>query len=324
MKDGKRFILIICILLSLLIGCSNETESNAYPNKPITLINPYSAGGPSSIGARMVAAELEKVLGVPVNVVDTPGASGWIGWTDLLNADKDGYTIANFNTPPIISGYLDPNQNRDKTLEDFEPIFCYVLDYATISVNPNETRFTNLEELIEYAKVNEVTATTTGANTDEHISMAKMNDAFGTKFIPVHNSGESESLTSIMGGHVDVMFGNVGGTKVPAGNGQVKTLAVMAPERSKLMPEIPTVKEITGIEVVNSAGRGIGVAAGTPQEVYDVLYKAFEEVGKSEELKEKMNEQGLDFVSIMGEDYVKLLKDEEAAIKKVAPLLGWQ
>lgn len=343
MKKVKKFVsglIVAVMLLSLLVGCasSNTAETPAatpaptetpakaesdFPNKPITLITPYSAGGSTDIGARLIAAEAEKVFGVPVTVVNMPGASGWIGWTELLNAEKDGYTIAHMNTPSIMTGYIDPQQKRDNKIEDFAPLFMYVADWGTISVNPNETRFTNLQELIEYAKTNEVTVTTTGVFGDDHIASVKMNDAFGTKFLPVHTKGAGECLTAVMGGHVDVMFGNIGDTKVPAESGQVKTLAIMAPERNNLMPDTPTVKEVTGKEVVSFSGRGIGAPAGIPEDVYNILLEGFKKVSESEDLKTKMKEQGLDYITIMGDDYMKMLKDEEVVLYQIAPLLGW-
>lgn len=333
-------LLVACLLLTLPAGCSSDSSGSPdtankegaaenkgsesdFPNKPITLITPYAAGGSTDLGARLLASEAEKILGVPVTVVNTPGAGGWIGWSDLMKADKDGYTISHINTPNIFSGYLDPQQNRKNTIDDFAPIMCYVADYGTISINPNETRFTTIEELVEYAKTHEVTTTSTGAFGDDHIAAVKMNKALGTKFIPVHNKGAGESLTAVMGGHVDVMFANVGDTKVPAENGQVKPLAVMAEERSPLMPDVPTVKETFNVDVTSFSARGIAAPAGTDQAAMDVLIDTFKQIGQNEELKKQMNDQGLDYICITGDEYMKMLKKEEADLKELGPMLGW-
>jgi len=102
--------------------------------KPITLIVPFAAGGGTDTGARFLSAEAEKVLGQSISVVNMPGAAAWIGYTELLAQDRDGYTVAQFNDLNVIGGYLDKNQKRDNTLEDFEPIICYVTDPTAISV----------------------------------------------------------------------------------------------------------------------------------------------------------------------------------------------
>lgn len=326
MKLKKIISIILAVMLVALMaaGCGSGSANEPFPNKPITLIAPYSAGGSTDIGARLIAAEMEKILGVPVTVTNITGAGGWIGWTELMAADKDGYTIAHLNTPNVFSGYLDPQQNRDNTIDDFEPIFCYVNDMGTISIRPDETRFTNLEELIEYAKENEVTVTSTGAFGDDHIASVKMNEALGTKFIAVHNKGAGESLTAVMGGHVDVMFANVGDSKVPHEAGQVVTIGIMNGERSTLMPDIPTVKEVTGVEVISSSARGITAMAGIDEEALKVLTDCLKQVSESEDLKNKMIEQGLEYTTVLGEDYKAMLKQEEESLKSIASVLGWE
>ncbi|MGI6227440.1 MAG: tripartite tricarboxylate transporter substrate binding protein [Peptococcales bacterium] len=343
MRRFISFFTVVLMVLILSVGCSEKTpevkndaaqESNSavnqtetkldYPNRPITMIVPFSAGGSTDVGARILAAEAEKFLGQPIVIVNTPGAGGWLGWNDLLNAKKDGYTIAHFNDAAIFTGYLDPQQKRNNTLNDFAPIVCYVIDYNTISINPTETRFTNLEQLIEYAKLNEVTCTSTAPLSDEYQAMLKINDKLGTKFIPVHNKGASESLTAVMGGHVDVMFGNVGDTTVPVKNGQVKAIAVLSEERSEFLPDVPTFKEVTGEPIVCFSARGIGAAAGVDQQIMDILIDAFKLAAESETFKSKMAEQGLAIKNIVGDDYMKMMQQEEAELKEYASFFGWE
>ena len=325
MKLHKYLAFLLAILMLLTaVGCSSSSDAEeTYPNRAITLITPYSAGGSTDIGARMIAAEMEEILGVSVAVVNTVGASGWIGWNDLLSADPDGYTIAHLNTPNVFSGYLDPQQGRDNTIEDFEPIFCYVNDLGAIAIRPDETRFTNLEELIAYAQENEVTTTSTGIFGDDHTAAVKMNAALGTNFLPVHNEGAGESLTAVMGGHVDVMFANVGDVLVPTEGGQVVTIGIMGEERSTLMPDVPTVEEITGEQVLSSSARGITGMAGMDENAYNVLLECFQQIGENEEIKAQMEAQGLEYNPIYGDDYMDLLKQEEAGLIAISDLLGW-
>ena len=344
MKKKISILIVICMLMSLVLpGCSNESgsEPNAekpetevdnqeseankvdYPTKPITYIVPFAAGGGTDMGARFLCTEVEKILGKPITVVNMPGAAAWIGYTELLSAERDGYTIAQFNDLNVIGGYLDKNQKRDNSLDDFAPILCYVTDPTCISININETRFTTIEELVEYARENEITATCAGNS--GFIAITKLNDILGIKLLPVRNAGAAESLPAVMGGHVDVMTSTVGETKGPANGGQIKVLAVMAEERSEHLPDTPTVNEAMGVEgATNSSVRGVAAASGVDQAILDILIDAFQKGAESQAFKDNMYKQGLGLVNIAGDDYMELLRNEEAELKEMASELGWE
>jgi tripartite-type tricarboxylate transporter receptor subunit TctC len=335
----KIMILISVLLIFVLSGCSktpaedtniSESQDNskideieAYPEDSITVIVAYGAGGGTDVSARILLPYVEKEIGVPMNVVNITGGAGWVGWTELLKAPKDGYTIAYINTPTVITGYLNPEANRDPQLDNFEVIANHVIDYGTVVVRPDDERFSNLEEFIAYAKENEVTATTTGLGSDDHIALLKFNEAFGTKILPVHDTGYGTSKASVMGGHIDALFVNIGDVLVDHQRGDLKALAIFAPEKSDLIPDVPTVEEITGKPVYNWASRGIAAAKGVPEEIIQKLNKAFLKAMEDEELDEKIKEVGLDMVPMDREEYREFLFDEEKELIKLLPLLGW-
>lgn len=299
------------------------SEAAAYPKKAIKVIVAYGAGGGTDVSARMLLPYVEKELGVPMNVVNITGGAGYVGWTELLNSPKDGYTIAYINTPTIITGYLNPEAGRDRQLDNFALIANHVIDYGTIGIRPNDPRFSNLQEFIEYAKKNEVTATTTGLGSDDHIALLKFNQAFGTKIVPVHDTGYGTSKASVLGGHIDALFVNIGDILTDHKNGTLKALAVFAPERSKLMPDVPTVEEVTGKQVYNWASRGIAAAKGVPDEIIDKLSKAFLKAMEDPELDAKIKDVGLDMVPMDPAKYHEFLLGEEKSLTELLPLLGW-
>ncbi|QNB48060.1 tripartite tricarboxylate transporter substrate binding protein [Thermanaerosceptrum fracticalcis] len=329
-KNSKLLALaVICLFtLAILAGCGGGEKGAAkkddkYPSKPINVIVSYAAGGGTDVGARILLPYVEKELGVPLNVINKPGGGGWVGWTDLLKADPDGYTIGYINTPNLMTGYLDPQYKRDKTIDDFAVIANHVLDYGAIAINPKETRFKDLKELLEYAKKNEVTATTTGVGSDDHIAILKINKALGTKFVPVHTKGAAEGKASVMGGHVDTYFANVGEVLAPHKSGELKTIGVMAPERSEFFPDIPTLKE-AGADVTSWSGRGLAAPKGIDPAKLEKLVAAFEKAMKNEEHIQKMKDMGLAPKFMKGEEYVKFLKDDEKGVIEVSDLLGWK
>lgn len=343
----KKLLIIGVMSALVLVGCSKaeskapaETPAGApdaqaeltdkeaaeiasYPNKPINVIVAYGAGGGTDVSARILLPYVEKELGATMNVVNVTGGSGYVGWTQMLNATKDGYTIAYINTPTVITGYLNPEAKRDPQLENFALIANHVVDYGVIGINANDSRFSNLEEFIEYAKVNEVTATTTGLGSDDHISLLKFNKAFGTKILAVHDTGYGTSKASVMGGNIDALYVNIGDILPDHQSGNLKCIGVLAPERSELISDVPTVKEITGVSVVNYASRGIAAQNGVPKEILDKLNKAFLEAMNNPELKEKIKEVGLDMVPMDRKEYKEFLLAEEKSLIELKPLLGW-
>lgn len=302
---------------------SNNTSSEEkFPNKEITIIVSYAAGGGTDVGARILVPYLEKELGVPVNILNKPGGGGWIGWTELAEANPDGYTIGYINTPNLMTGYLDPQYNRKHNLESFAPIANHVSDPGAIAIRVDETRFTDIASLMEYAKNNKLTATSTGVGSDDHYASLKLNHKFGTQFEAVHNKGSAESRTSVLGGHVDVLFANVGELTQMHKEGQIKIVAVMSQNRSPFLEDVPTMKE-SGFEVFSGSARGLAAPKGVDAEKLEILRKALENAITNEEQIKKMGEMGLEVDYQSGDDYIQLLKNDEQGVLDLRGLLGW-
>lgn len=338
MKRVASLMIMMLLVLSLVLsGCSNEQaavesggDSNGsnkavenYPEKPINVIVAYSAGGNTDIAARILLPYVEEELGVPLNVINKPGGGGWTGWTEFLNADTDGYTIGYINTPNLMTGYLNPEFNRDNSLDDFEVIANHVLDYGAIAVRADDTRFETIHDLIEYAKENEVTGTTTGYAGDDHLAQLRINNAVGTNFVAVHQGGTSEMLAAVIGGHVDVFFDNVGSVSTAEQNGELRTLAVLAPERSEFLPEVPTLEEAGYPAIYTSSARGLAFAAGVDEEIVAKVTDAFVKALNNPEHIKKIEDLGYMVHPIAGEEYEEFLREDEAGIIDIKDVLGW-
>ncbi|NLZ53978.1 MAG: tripartite tricarboxylate transporter substrate binding protein [Thermoanaerobacteraceae bacterium] len=325
--------MIIAMVLLLCIGCSSGGSDTTKPNdssnesvaidfpgkKSITMIVPWSPGGGSDVGARLLQPYLEEKLGTPIVVTNPTGASGWIGWEQLLSADADGYSVALVNFPTLFSGYLDKSLGRDKTIDDFQLIANHVTDYCVIAARKDDTRFDDLKSFVEYAKENELTIASTGIGTDDHILIEQLKRQAGLKLTMVPGNGWSDSYAALLGGHVDVAAGNVGEVLVPQQEGELITLVVFSEERSKFLPDIPTWNESgLGGNIVCSSQRGFAVRAGTPQEIFDVLSEAFEYAITNQEGIDKLAEMGLDVDYIGPEEYTKHIKEEEQKLIDMA------
>lgn len=341
MKKMLGIIALILVIALIPAGCSgtpsqqapasgapasgsSEAPKSDYPKNAIEVTVAFAAGGATDIGARLLMPAVADNLGVPVNVFNVEGGGGWVGWNGLLQADPDGYKIGYLNTPHIFS-YLNPEMKRENvTFESFELICNHVTDYGIIAIQNDDPRFSNLEELVEYSKTNEMTAATTGAGSDDHVAMLKYNRVNGALLTPVHfGGGIAEAKNAFMGGHVDVYFGNIGDSFTNFKNNDYKIIAVLAPERSKYLPDIPTAKE-QGIELYSWSSRGFIAPKGLDPAVKDAIKTALKAGMDNPDTMKKMDEMALAVDYVDGDEYYQFLKQEEEGIKSVLDLLGWQ
>ena len=322
----KGISIIVLVLLTgaiLLGGCSKSTPTkqaeNNYPNKPITIIVPFAAGGSSDIGTRLVAKRLETELGQPVVVENVPGAAGWLGWQKMAKAKPDGYTLSLF-TLSYITSYLNPETKRDMNLESITQLANHVLDVTAWAVKP-DSQFKDAKELLAYVKDNpgKISVATSGLYTQHHIALLAL-DKLGYKMKPVHTNGLSESLTLAMGGHVDVVSMGAGDIRTQAQEGTLRPLAVLDDKRSKFLPDVPTFAENTGITLNAYAARGFAGPANMDAAVVKRLETALQKIMNDPTHIAEMEAKGLDVRYMDSAVYKVFLKKEESENKRV---LGW-
>jgi len=317
---NKRIIVYVLVTL-ITVGILNLCVSSVfaqYPEKPINVIVAYGAGGGTDVGARILMPYVEEELGVSMVIINKAGGSGWVGWSELIKAEPDGYTIGFINSPSFIPGYLDPQYNReDLGIDSFALIANQVVDLGAIAINPDDERYSNFEELIEYAKNNEVSCAQDGVGSDDWMAMMRFNKNYGTKFVSLATKSTAESIAGVQGGHMDVVFANVGELTVPHDSGKLKVVAVMNDERDQFLPGVPSTKEL-GYEIYSSSSRGIAGPAGIDEAKVEILVNAFEKAIKNEEHIKKMADMGLQVKFMKGEEFMNHLKADEQTVKDVA------
>ena len=167
---GRRGLLGASLALAA-IGAASDAHAQ-YPERGLTLIVPYGAGGGTDITARLLARDLEAVLGKPVTVENRAGGAGWIGWGALAAARPDGYTLGYLNVPSMYAGYLDTKVGRKESLDSFTPLMNHVIDYNVWAVKP-DSPFKTVKDVVEAAKKtpDSVTVTAYGAGSDDHLAI---------------------------------------------------------------------------------------------------------------------------------------------------------
>jgi tripartite-type tricarboxylate transporter receptor subunit TctC len=316
----RRSILFMAATGLCAAGIGTLAFAQQYPERGITLIVPYGAGGGTDITARLLARDVEGVLGKPVTVENRAGGGGWVGWGALAAAKPDGYMLGYLNVPSMYAGYLDRQYNRKETLDSFTPLMNHVIDYNVWAVRA-ESPFKTVKDVIEAAKKtpNGITVTGFGAGGDDHIAALGVEAETGTKFVIVHHRSTAEGKTQVLGGHVQILAANISEIAEEVKSGQVRLLGVMSPQRSKFLPDGPTFKE-QGFNQVWSVSRGIAAPAALPANVQATLTAALEKTLTSREHQQKAEQLSLEPLVIKGDAYKTFLKDNEQSTKK---LMGW-
>lgn len=324
----KKVILLLLLtsLFLLPAGCgksgTDQAKQASFPTKPIDLIIPFPAGGGTDLGARVLKPYLEKELGVTVNIVNKPGAEGWIGWAELANAKPDGYTIGYVNSPTLVVHSLDPHKKRPEKLSSYTMLANHVTDANVIVIRKSENRFTDIKSLLEYAKNNELTTGANGVGSDDHLAILKINKAYGTKLRPIQFKGAPESQAALLGGHIDILVANASEFVQTHGK-EMKVIVVMSEKRADTYPDVPTMNEIGPAKIVNASSRAIGGPKGLDPKIQEIFGKALEKAINNPEHKAKLAKMGLAVDYRAGAEYTELLKALEQDVLSMKDVLGW-
>lgn len=269
---GKFFAALVLGIAVLSVGLPAMA---AYPEKPIQVIVPSTAGGGTDTMARLFAKFAEEKLGTPLVIVNKPGAGGQIGFEAIARAKADGYTIGCIYTPHF-GAHVAAGRAHYK-LEDFWPMGNLVTDPGILVV-PASSPFQTLDDMVKAAATQRLTAGTSGPGGDDDFARGSVEEAFGIQLAPVPSKGSSDAKATVLGGHVNMAFMNVSQVEAQIKSGDLRALAVLTKERVPELPDVPTVKELTGKDVYSDSSRGFAAPAGIPDEAKAKLGEVFQAV----------------------------------------------
>tara|TARA_B100001167_G_scaffold187937_1_gene150674 strand:+ start:4904 stop:5890 length:987 start_codon:yes stop_codon:yes gene_type:complete len=294
-----------------------------YPERPITWIVPWGAGGGTDATSRMLAGLMEQELGVPVNVVNRDGGSGVVGHSAIANAQPDGYTIG---TVTVEIAMMRHAGLTDLDYSDYTPIGLFNADPAAFHVRA-DSEFDTLPAFLEAAKADpgKMKASGTGQGGIWHLAMAGLlvESGLAPDTVPwVPSKGAAAGLQDLVSGGVDIVASSYPEAASLISAGKVKSLAVMGDEPLADVPDLPTVKSETGIDLTVSTWRGLAGPAGLPDDVVARLSTALEAAWKSEEFTAFMAERGFGKVWLDGPGFGKFMADADAANGMVMKAAG--
>ncbi len=286
-----RFITTLATTLVVSCAAFNAKAQN-YPDRTITMVVPFAAGGPTDTVTRLVAESMSKDLGQQVIVENVGGAGGTLGAGRVASADPDGYTLLLHHIGMATSATLYRKLAYD-TLNAFEYVGL-VTEVPMTIVARKDLEPTDLKELTEYAKANKDTATVAnaGIGAASHLCGMLFMSAIDTPLVTVPYKGTGPAMTDLLGGQVDIMCDQTTNTTKQIQAGTIKAYAVTSPERLEVLKDIPTSKEagVDGLEV--GIWHGIYAPKGTPDEITERLSKSLQVALKDENVVGRFAELG--------------------------------
>ncbi|MER8581363.1 tripartite tricarboxylate transporter substrate-binding protein [Mesorhizobium sp. M1423] len=266
--------------------------AQTYPERTITVVVPFSAGGPTDTVTRLVAEAMSKDLGQQVIVENVGGAGGTLGAGRVANADPDGYTLLLHHIGMATSATLYRNLAYD-TLNAFEYVGL-VTEVPMTIVGRKDLEPTDLKGLVDYAKANKdtVTVANAGIGAASHLCGMLFMSAIGTSLVTVPYKGTGPAMTDLLGGQVDIMCDQTTNTTKQIQGGTIKGYAVTSAQRLDVLPDVPTTTEAGLPQVQVGIWHGIYAPKGTPAEITERLSKSLQVALKDQNVVARFAELG--------------------------------
>lgn len=302
-----------------VLWLSMGTAMAEWPDKPITYVVSFGAGGNADIVARMNADVLSRELGVPVNVVNKPGGAHIPATMSVVEAPADGYTLFNWSPPSFMIVPL-TRETPYAPLEDFIPLFAGISASNALYVR-GDSPYTTFEEFLEGARENKLTIGVNNLGAPPNLSAVQLANEFGLEFKTLALKTVPATMAGLIGGQVDVAVGQVASIHAYQ-EGEVRPLIILdnarQPYMEKDLPGVRTVGEaFPGKEAGVWVHGGLAVKAGTPQEIVDKLLEASKPMGEEEFISQVPKSVGYNWVHGVDETTALI----QAGIDLYSPIL---
>ena len=307
----KKNLTLVAMALAL------STNALAWPDKTVTLVVPFPPGGATDLLARTLTPKLQATFKQTVIVDNKAGATGTIGAGFVKRAPADGYTLLVTSLGPLV---IAPHLIKAPydAAKDF--------DYLTVAVQapnvlvvPANSPFKTVADLIaaEKAKPGALTFASAGNGTSDHLSAELFWLQSGTTGLHVPYKGTAPAITDLLGGQVDAAFQNINNVLPHINGGKLRVLAVAAPKRSPLLPNVPTLAESGVKDAEATSWQGVVAPKGLPPEVKAKIHAALTEALADPVVKQKFAEVGFELVANTPEQFTAYQASESARWKKL-------
>lgn len=302
-------------IITMLSPVSAQSD---YPNKSLTMVVPFPAGGRTDLIGRIIGQELAKQIGKPVAVINKPGASSVLGAREVADSAPDGYTLGFFSTSAITSQYTVPTPI---SLSNFVLVAIVNTDPAALAVQYGAP-WKSLKDLVADAKKNPGKyrlGMIPGASAQ--IFAAGLENAAGIQMISVPFKGDADGAIALAGGHIDVHVAVPVSYKSLEAAKKVRMLAVADSKKSALYGNLPTFKD-NGVDLVIGAFHGVYVPKGTPQATIDRLADALEKCMQSADVQKNMDNAGAGVAFLRDKEAMAFLAKQDETYRAIIDKLG--
>jgi tripartite-type tricarboxylate transporter receptor subunit TctC len=313
-----RRIFLCAAVAGLMMPIASAVHAQqAWPSRQVTIVVPFAAGGTTDIVARLMARKLGQMWNQSVVVDNRPGAGGNIGAAMVAKAAPDGYTIL-LTSGSIVTVNPHLYKNMGFNVKELAPVTNIASGPMVVVVHPSVPA-KNVQELVALAKAKPGTINFGSAGQGSQVHMAAENfaDAARIEIVHIPYKGEAVAYNDLLGGQIQMMVGNIAAASVYVKSGQLRALGVTSKERSKMLPNVPTVDE-SGVPGFENAGWfGFMVPAGTPSDVVDKIYRDTAKVLSDPETQTALTEQGMTPVGNAPDAFATAISEELARWGKI-------
>ena len=309
------------VLVALLAVLSLDAAAQTYPSRPVRVLVGFPPGGGTDIMARLLAPKLQEYLAQPFVVENRPGATTNIASELVAKSAPDGHTLLFTTSALAINMSLYRNLPFD-ALRDFAPISVFAQSPNLLVAHSSAGG--SVKELLAQAKAKPgaMNYSSAGAGTSQHLAGELFKARTGTFIVHIPYKGTAASLTAVIAGEVHFSFANVPAILGHVKSGRLRALAVLAPQRSNLMPEVPTMKEAGVDDVEVPVWYALLGPSALPREVVKTLGDATARAAKAPDLAQKLVEQGAEPVGNSPDEFAKLLRAEVTRWAEVVRISG--
>lgn len=308
---------IVSIGLAALLSAAFVPAAQAqdYPTRPITLVNPYAAGGSADLIARTISEYMGRVLGQPVVVENRTGAATAVAAGYVANAAADGYTLLIAGSPThVITPALNPDAGYDG-IEGFEFV-SLVANVPNVLVVSKDSGLSTIDELAERAKSSPDTVSyaSVGNGSLPHLTGLMFSNRIGAQMLHIPYQGVAPAAVDLLARNVDTGFMNAPALIAHIQSGDLVPLAIAATTRASQLPDVPTMGELGYGDYEMGTWYGISAPAGTPEDVVAKLDAALGEVMADPEVRERLEQAGVDIFYKSTPDFIEFLNTDAETV----------
>jgi tripartite-type tricarboxylate transporter receptor subunit TctC len=290
MSDMLKGVAIAC---GILLAATSMARAEAYPARPMTMIIPFAAGGPTDVLGRVMAQRMSEVLGEQVLVENVGGAGGMTGSKRVADAAPDGYTFVLGTVGTHAQSQTMYKKPLYQAATDFAPV-ALIAEVPIVLIARNDLPVNNLQEFIAYATANQTKMQygSAGAGSATHLGCVLLNYLIGVDITHVPYRGTGPAMQDLQGGRIDYLCEIVSTAKPQIDGGTVKAIAIMTKERSPALPNVPTGLEQSVPNLEAYTWNALFLPKGTPSDIVKKLHDATVEAMKTPSVRERLEGLG--------------------------------